>query len=115
MEIFDYTEAEHGFNQAVKYLSDLDNLFEQLVKNPNLGKERKEIKKGIYSIVEQEHIIFYEIQEEFILITRVFTVVEGIFLNLSNNQIESICNGNVLSKTIPSCNQSIRRIDKSCR
>jgi toxin ParE1/3/4 len=70
-EIFDYTEAEHGFNQAVKYLSDLDNLFEQLVKTPNLGKERKEIKKGIYSIVEQEHIIFYEIREEYILIARV--------------------------------------------
>lgn len=70
-EIFDYAEAEHGFNQAVKYLSDLDNLFEQLVKNPNLGKERKEIKKGIYSIVEQEHIIFYEILEEYILIVRV--------------------------------------------
>ena len=69
--IFDYTEAEHGFNQAMKYLLDLDNLFEQLVKNPNLGKERKEIKKGIYSIVAQEHIIFYEIQEEFILIARV--------------------------------------------
>ncbi len=70
-EIFDYTEAEHGFNQAVKYLSDLDNLFEQLVKNPNLGKERKEIRKSIYSIVEQEHIIFYEIREEYILIARV--------------------------------------------
>lgn len=70
-EIFDYTEAEHGFNQAVKYLSDLDNLFGQLVKNPNLGKERKEIKKGIYNIVEQEHIIFYEIREEYILIVRV--------------------------------------------
>lgn len=70
-EIFDYTEAEHGFNQAVKYLSDLDNLFEQLVKNPNLGKERKEIRKSIYSIVEQEHIIFYEIREEYVLIARV--------------------------------------------
>jgi toxin ParE1/3/4 len=70
-EIFDYTEAEHGFNQAVKYVSDLDNLFEQLVKKPNLGKERKEIKKGIYSIVEQEHIIFYEIRKDNILIARV--------------------------------------------
>lgn len=70
-KIFDYTEAEHGFNQAVKYLSDLDNLFEQLVKNPNLGKERKEIRKSIYSIVEQEHIIFYEIREEYVLIARV--------------------------------------------
>lgn len=70
-EIFDYTEAEHGFNNAVKYLSNLEYLFEQLIKNPNLGKERKEIKKGIYSIVEQEHIIFYEIHEEYILIARV--------------------------------------------
>ncbi|KPM33858.1 Plasmid stabilization system [Croceitalea dokdonensis DOKDO 023] len=70
-KIFDYTEAEHDFNQAVKYFSDLDNLFEQLVKNPNLGKERKEIRKSIYSIVEQEHIIFYEIREEYVLIARV--------------------------------------------
>ncbi len=70
-EIFDYTEAEHGFNQAIKYLSDLECLFEQLVKSPNLGKERKEIKKGILSIVEQEHIIFYEIHEGYILIARV--------------------------------------------
>ena len=70
-EIFDYTEAEHGFNQAVKYLSDLEKLFEQLVKNPNLGKERKEIKKDIYSIAEQEHIIFYEIRKDYILIARV--------------------------------------------
>tara|TARA_R110002051_G_scaffold13808_7_gene45668 strand:+ start:15648 stop:15956 length:309 start_codon:yes stop_codon:yes gene_type:complete len=70
-EIFDYTEVKHGFNQAVKYLSDLDNLFEQLVKNPNLGKERKEIKGGIHSIVEHEHIIFYEIHKDYILIARV--------------------------------------------
>lgn len=70
-EIFDYTEAEHGFNQAVKYLSDLDNLIEQLVKTPNLGKERKEIKKSIYSIVEQEHVIFYEIRKDYILIVRI--------------------------------------------
>ena len=36
-EIFDYTKAEHGFNQAVQYL---DNLFERLVKNPIKRKQR---------------------------------------------------------------------------
>lgn len=70
-EIFDYTEDEYGFNQAVKYLSDLNNLFEQLVKNPNLGRERNEIKEGIYSIIENEHIVFYEIHENHVLIARV--------------------------------------------
>ncbi|OQD43415.1 type II toxin-antitoxin system RelE/ParE family toxin [Flavobacterium sp. ASW18X] len=70
-EIFDYSEAEFGFNKAVKYLSDFENLFEQLVKNPNLGRERNEIKKGIYSIIENEHIVFYEIHENHILIARV--------------------------------------------
>jgi toxin ParE1/3/4 len=70
-EIFDYTETEHGFNQAVKYLSDLDSLFERLVKNPNLGRERKEIKNDIFSIVEQEHVVYYEIRKDYILIVRV--------------------------------------------
>lgn len=70
-EIFDYTEREHGFSQAEKYLSDLENLLWQLVKNPNLGRERKELKNGILSITEQEHTIFYEINREDILIVRV--------------------------------------------
>ena len=70
-EIFDYTEYEHGFNQAVKYLSDLESLFKQLVKTPNLGRERKEIKKSIFSIAEQEHTVFYQIQKDHILIARV--------------------------------------------
>ncbi len=70
-EIFDYTESEYDFNQASKYLSNLDSLFEKLVENPNLGRERKELTKGVYSIVEQEHIIFYEIREDYVLIVRV--------------------------------------------
>lgn len=70
-DIFDYTEHEHSFNQAIKYLSDLDTLFEKLIKNPHIGKERKEIKKGIFSIAEQEHVVFYQIKKEYILIIRV--------------------------------------------
>lgn len=59
-EIFDYTLDEHGFNPAVKYLSDLEGLFEPLVQNPNIGRERVELKKSIFSITEQEHTVFYQ-------------------------------------------------------
>ncbi|NEN23273.1 type II toxin-antitoxin system RelE/ParE family toxin [Cryomorpha ignava] len=70
-EIFDYTFDEHGFNQAVKYLSDLESLFWQLVKNPKLGRERRDLKNEILSITEQGHTVFYRIHQDYILIVRV--------------------------------------------
>ena len=70
-EIFDYTEDEHGFDQAVKYLSDLENMFAQLVKYPNLGRERKEIKKGIFSFAEQLHTVVYQIEKDHLIMVRV--------------------------------------------
>lgn len=70
-DIFDYTKYRHDFNQAVKYLNDLDAVFEQLVSNPKIGRKRNELKKGLYSISEQEHIIFYRIMENHIRIVRV--------------------------------------------
>lgn len=70
-DIFDYTEHYHCFNQAVKYLIDLNVIFEQLVVNPEIGRKRNELKKNLYSMVEQEHIIFYRISENYIRIVRV--------------------------------------------
>ena len=69
--IFDYTEYHHGFNQAVKYLKDLDGVFNQLVANPEIGRKRNDLKKGLYSISEQEHIVFFRIQKDHIRIVRV--------------------------------------------
>ena len=70
-DIFDYTEIEFVFNQAVKYLSGLDTVFESLVKNPEIGRKRNELRLGLYSLTEQEHIIFYRIVDEYIRIVRV--------------------------------------------
>lgn len=69
--IFDYTENEYGFNQAVKYLTDIDNVFNSLIENPNIGRARNEIKKGLFSLTEQKHIIFYRILNNYIRIVRV--------------------------------------------
>ncbi len=54
--IFDYTEREYSFNQAIKYLLSLEIVFENLVKNPKIGRTRNDIKIGLYSITEQELI-----------------------------------------------------------
>lgn len=70
-DIFDYTDYQFSTVQAIKYLNDLDSVFESLVINPKIGRTRKEIKKGLFSITEQEHVIFYRIQEDYIRIVRV--------------------------------------------
>ncbi|WP_242202992.1 type II toxin-antitoxin system RelE/ParE family toxin [Aestuariivivens insulae] len=70
-DIFDYSEYHHGISQAAKYLTDLDLVFDALVLNPQIGRKRDEIKKGLYSIPEQEHVIFYRILKDHIRIVRV--------------------------------------------
>ena len=63
-EIFDYTEAEYGFDQAVVYITQFDILFEKLLENPQLGKKRDEIKPGLRSFSKAEHIVFYRILKD---------------------------------------------------
>jgi len=70
-EIFIYTEEEFGTDQAVKYLTELEEVFEQLVGNPELGRERNEIKKGLRGLPTGSHIVFYRILSGHIRIVRV--------------------------------------------
>ena len=39
-DVFDYTEGVYGFDQAVSYLSEFDDIFHQLIDNPELGRIR---------------------------------------------------------------------------
>jgi toxin ParE1/3/4 len=69
--IFDYTEEEFSLDQAINYLNDLEILFDQLVVNPELGRDRSEIKSGLRSIPKTSHVIFYRIMPDNIRIIRV--------------------------------------------
>ncbi len=60
-DIYDYTVAMFGLNQADSYLLEFKNSFELLSKNPQIGRARNEIKRGLYSITKDNHIIFYRI------------------------------------------------------
>ena len=69
--IFDYTAREFGIDKAVQYVSDFDDIFEQLVKNPEIGRERKEIRRGLRSIVKESHVVFYRVLKDRIRIVRI--------------------------------------------
>ncbi|MCG8309832.1 MAG: type II toxin-antitoxin system RelE/ParE family toxin, partial [Cytophagales bacterium] len=70
-EIFDYTEAEFGFDRAVAYITQFDVIFEKLLDNPKLGKGRDDIKPGLRSFPKAEHIVFYRILKDRLRIVRV--------------------------------------------
>ena len=70
-DIFDYTMDEFGFEQAEKYLTEIEEVFQSLLINQELGKKRNEIKEGLYSFPKDNHIIFYRILDNHIRIVRV--------------------------------------------
>lgn len=71
VNIFDYTMDEFGFDQAEKYLFEIDDIFQNLIINPQLGKTRNEIKQGLHSFPKDNHVIFYRISEDHIRIVRI--------------------------------------------
>ena len=69
--IFDYTFDEFGFDQAEKDLLEIEEIFQNLIINPQIGKKRDEIKLGLYSFPKDNHIIFYRILDNHIRVVRV--------------------------------------------
>lgn len=70
-DIFDYTMNEFGFEQAEKYLTEIEDVFQSLLTNPELGKARNEIKTDLYSFPKDHHLTFYRILDNHIRIVRV--------------------------------------------
>ena len=58
-EIFEFGEYKFGNAQAINYLIGLEELFVKLVPNPDISRERNDIKKGLFSLPYISHIIFY--------------------------------------------------------
>lgn len=69
--IYDFGNQKFGKDQALSYLIELRSYFEILLKNPNIGKQRDEIKEGLLSFPYASHIIFYRIFKNHIRIVRV--------------------------------------------
>lgn len=70
-EIFDYTLEEFGLDQAIKYVSEFEPAFEQLVKNPEMGRNRNEIMPGLRSYPKASHVVFYRTLHDHLRIVRI--------------------------------------------
>lgn len=70
-EIYDYAEQEYGEDQAEAYTLELEVFLDQLVRNPEIGRQRDEIRPGLRSFPKGHHIIFYRILTDRIRIVRI--------------------------------------------
>jgi len=71
VNIYDYTITQFGDEQAVTYLSGLENSFDNLCRTPLSGRNRSEIREGLRSIAYVSHIIFYRLIENKVWIVRI--------------------------------------------
>ena len=69
--IYEYGNFRFGKDVAIQYLIELKNSFENLSENPEMGKNRNEIKQGLFSFPFVSHVIFYRILQNHIRIVRV--------------------------------------------
>jgi toxin ParE1/3/4 len=70
-DIFDYSACEFGFEQAIKYLGDMERAMENLLDNPFSGRERKDIRAELFSIPYVSHVIFYRVLSDEIRVVRI--------------------------------------------
>lgn len=70
-DIFDYTVEEFNLDQAVSYVSGFDEVFETISHNPEIGKERSEIREELRSFTKDKHLIFYRVLDDYVRIVRV--------------------------------------------
>ncbi|RXG15968.1 toxin ParE1/3/4 [Leeuwenhoekiella aestuarii] len=69
--IYEFGVHKFGENQALNYLLEMRSHLELLLSNPEIGKQRNEIKDGLYSLPYASHIIFYRILKNHLRIVRV--------------------------------------------
>ncbi|MBK6897664.1 MAG: type II toxin-antitoxin system RelE/ParE family toxin [Alphaproteobacteria bacterium] len=67
-EIRAYTLQSWGSTQADDYLSKIEEAFYSLLENPEIGRERNDVKAGYRSLVIDKHVLFYKIVKSEILI-----------------------------------------------
>ena len=74
LSIHDYTVASFGVVQWVKYESVLKQAFENIRSNPQIGSDFSAVKPGVRRMISRNHVIYYRVAEEFILVLRILSL-----------------------------------------
>ncbi|MGY6661632.1 MAG: type II toxin-antitoxin system RelE/ParE family toxin [Glycocaulis sp.] len=59
LEIGRYTTQEWGEAQSERYLDRLDDAFNRLVLMPGLGRQRDDVRAGVFSFPAGRHVVWY--------------------------------------------------------
>ncbi len=71
-EIWEYTFLEWSEQQADKYYDSLLTSCEEIANNPSLGRSYQGVRKDLFGVSVNKHIVFYRIiNENLIEITRI--------------------------------------------
>lgn len=70
-DIFDFTLEKFGLDQAFSYVSGFDDTLEIISRNPEIGRERKEIRENLRSFPKDMHVIFYRVLSDHIRVVRI--------------------------------------------
>ncbi|MCJ8053208.1 type II toxin-antitoxin system RelE/ParE family toxin [Shinella curvata] len=76
--VISYTMATWGDAQADAYIGGLFHILELISENPSLGRARSELAEGLHSFPYREHLIFYLIHDDAILVVRVLAAKQGL-------------------------------------
>ena len=70
-DIWDYTQANWGIEQAEKYTRDIQQAIETVADNPLRGRERPDVAPGYRSIPTGKHAVFFRVEPDGIVIVRI--------------------------------------------
>lgn len=70
-DIADFTIQTFGIEQARFYRDELNNCFEILAENPQLGRSAAELAPDLKRFEYQSHVVFYKPKDTDILIVRI--------------------------------------------
>ena len=71
IDIKEYTTLKWGIKQSNKYITELYNKINLLVKNPLIGINRIEHSNKIYSFPHDSHMIYYKFDENYFYVLAV--------------------------------------------
>lgn len=80
--ILSYTMATWGEAQMEAYIGGLFHVLELISENPALGHARAELAEGLRSFPYREHLVFYAVHDNAILVVRVLGAKQGLKSNL---------------------------------
>ena len=70
-DIWDYTEANWGIEQAEKYTRDIQHAIETVAYNPLRGRERTDVAPGYRSIPAGRHAVFFRVEPDGVVVVRI--------------------------------------------